>query len=63
MTARTPSQLTRLVGLVMLGVIAVTLLVFLAITMWHGDPTDDREDNQPEPSPEGAGVVRTVSLA
>jgi hypothetical protein len=53
---RTPAQLARLVALVVLVGIFVSLGIFLAITMWHGDPTDDREDNQPSPSPASAPV-------
>lgn len=54
---RTPSQLARTVGMVVIGGIVVALVLFLAITWWQGDPTNNRQDNQPEPSPSSAHVV------
>jgi hypothetical protein len=53
----TPSQTARWVGLVTLGAIIVVLAVFLAITWLRGDPTNDREENQPSPSPSTARLV------
>ena len=57
MSDRTPVQTARRIALVVIVGIFVALAIFLAITLWHGDPTNDREDNQPEPSPESASLL------
>lgn len=45
---------TRSVTLVVLGVIALVLAIYLAITLAKGDTSNDLEENQPTPSPSRA---------
>ncbi|MDF1606248.1 hypothetical protein [Nocardioides sp. YIM 152315] len=52
----TPSQKARWIGIVTIGGILVVLAVFLAITWLRGDPTNNREENQPSPSSSSAAL-------
>ena len=47
---------SRSVGLVMMGVIALVLAVFLIITWAQGDTTNHLGDRQPSPSPAGSSA-------
>lgn len=50
MAGRSGPKTARLVGLTVLGVIAIALTIFLVIGWLEGDPTNDLEQRQPEPA-------------
>lgn len=59
----TPAQTTKWMGVVLIGGIMATLMIFLVITWRQGDPTNGRESKQPEPAPASAPVLRPFSAA
>jgi len=50
MADRSAPKTARVVGLTVVGVIALALAVFFIIGALEGDPTNDLEERQPDPA-------------